>query len=185
MSSVRLGNQPHTSAWSPRRHQRHHSHGTPSSRHPSHRRGRQSRAGSHSRGRDLRVGQRRQGAAGSGRIGDIGAVPAGGAGVGGVCGRERGRGTQLGGGGGWSRVCVGQRGVRTAGAGTGVRGKPVPAGGGETTRKGDLQGSRESGVFRRCVAGRITRCFWRERAGCTRAETVITDNWGCSRMWTT
>lgn len=93
-----------------------------------------------------------------------------------MCGRERRRGSQFGGGEGWSRVRVGQRGVRTTGAGTGVRGKPIPAGSGETAWKGDLQGSRKSGVFRRCVVDRITRCFWRERAGCTRVETVITGN---------
>lgn len=39
--------------------------------------------------------------------------------------------------------------------------------------------------FRRSAAVRITRYFWREQAACMRAATVITDNWGCSRMWTT
>lgn len=40
------------------------------------------------------------------------------------------------------------------------------------------------GYFCRCGVVRITRYFWRELAGFMRVATVITANWGCSRMWT-
>lgn len=62
----------------PSRYQHHHSHGTLPSRHPSHCRGRQPRAGSHSRGRRSSRGATAIKTAGSGCIGDISAIPAGG-----------------------------------------------------------------------------------------------------------